>query len=79
MQIPTIPPPIITNALPQDITAKVVPNVQAAALLADAVAPPPKGERSNQSRTNNERTEERRKKGDRGEKGKRGSSVNIRV
>ena len=78
MQIPSVPPPIVTNTLPQDVVNKAVPNLQALApLTPDPVTASPKSEKSNQSRSNGER----RKNGDRGEggKGKRGGSVNIRV
>ncbi len=79
MQVPSVPLPIVTNALPQEAVAKAVPNVQAMApLLANAVAPAPKSEKSNQSRGNKDRKKEENPDGG-GDKGNRGGSVNIRV
>ena len=83
MQVPSIPPPIVTNVLPQDVVTKVVSNVQAVApLLQNAVAPTPKTEKSNQSRSNKERAKggghgeaDEEKAGD----SKRGSNINLRV
>ena len=81
MQIPSIPPPVITNALPQDVVAKAVPNAQAMApLVQNAVAPPPKSEKFNQSRSNKDRNKDGDNlESDKDKQGKDGSSVNIRV
>ncbi|MDR3451023.1 MAG: hypothetical protein P4M15_14995 [Alphaproteobacteria bacterium] len=84
MQIASVPPPLMTNALPQDMAAKAVPNLQAMApLVQNAVDPSPKSEKNSHSRSNHDRG----KGGGRGEGGdakngktdKRGGSVNIRV
>jgi hypothetical protein len=57
MQIPSIPPPIVTNTLPQDIVAKAVPNMQAAPpLVQRAIDPSPKSEKFNQTRSNRDRS-----------------------
>ena len=81
MQIPSIPPPIVTNSLPQDVTAKAVPNIQAMApLVQNAVAPTPKSEKFNQSRSNKDKAKSSDKNNHKGNKeDDRGSSVNIRV
>jgi len=81
VQIPSIPPPVITNALPQDVVAKAVPNAQAMApLVQNAVAPPPKSEKFNQSRSNKDRNKDGDNlESDKDKQGKDGSSVNIRV
>jgi hypothetical protein len=81
MQIPSLPPPLMGNTLPQDIVAKAVPNLQAAPpLLQRAINPAPKSEKNNQSRNN----KDRRNGGGREEKepgaeNKGGHSVNIKV
>ena len=63
MQVPSIPPPIITTTLAPDVVAKTVTHAQAAApLIHRAVDPAPKSEKSNHSRSN----EDRRKGGGRG-------------
>lgn len=50
MQIPSIPPPIITTPLAQDMAAKAIPNLQATQpLVQNAVKEPPKGEKSSGS------------------------------
>jgi hypothetical protein len=83
MQIPSIPPPIVTNALPQDIAAKAVPNTQAMApLVQNAVDPAPKSEKFNEIRRNKEKTKNDRgdKRGQREENDKEGDhSVNISI
>jgi len=87
MQVPSVPPPIVTNnVLPQDVVSKAVPNVQAMApLIANAVAPSPKSEKSNQSRSNKNRdssSEDHHPDPDTDgpdDKNKRGGSVNIRI
>ena len=61
MQIPSIPPPIVSNALPQDVVSKAVPNIQAMApLVQNAVAPTPKAEKFNRTRDDNDRSKGRR-------------------
>ena len=82
MQIPSIPPPIVTNTLPQDIVAKAVPNMQAAPpLVQRAVDPAPKSEKFNQTRSNKDRS----KGGDHGpsedgaKEDKSNEHVNIKV
>ncbi len=46
MQVPSIPPPVVANTLPQDIAAKAVPSPQAVTpLVQTAVAPTPKAEK----------------------------------
>jgi len=48
MQVPSIPPPIVTNTLPQDIAAKAVPTAQAVApLVQRAIDPAHKDEMFN--------------------------------
>jgi hypothetical protein len=85
MQIPSIPPPIIANALPQDVAAKAVPNTQAMApLVQHAVEPTPKSEKFNEVRRNKDRSGKNRNEGKRpdddDEKDKKGDhSVNIRI
>ncbi|MDR3423814.1 MAG: hypothetical protein P4M13_01875 [Alphaproteobacteria bacterium] len=89
MQIASTPPPIVTNALPQDVVAKAVPNIQAMVpLIANAVAPSPKSEKFNQVRGDKEKRN-REDHAERGEEddpengassdGDRGKSVNISV
>jgi hypothetical protein len=81
MQIASVPPPIVTNnALPQDVAAKAVPNMQATApLIQNSVAPSPKSEKFGKDRDqkgrNRDRNDERGKEGD----DKEEHSVNIRV
>lgn len=83
MQIPSMPPPIVTNALPQDVVAKAVPGMQATApLIQTAVSPTPKSEKFNQTRRNKDRSsdeseEEGQRSKEEGDKGEH--SVNISV
>ena len=89
MQILSVPPPIITNALHQDAAAKAVPHVQAAApLIQNAVAPPPKSEKFNQTRSGKDRDKggdpdedrpESDDKDDNKKEGENGNTINIRV
>jgi hypothetical protein len=85
MQVPSVPLPIPTNALPQDVVTKVVTNVQAAApITQNAVNPVPKTERAVKARDDEERSRREQKgKEKRGEEkpkeGDRGASVNISV
>jgi hypothetical protein len=91
MQIPSIPPPILTSNIQQDVVAKAVPNIQAAPpLLQRAIDPPPKSEKFNQTRSNRDRSQggdsdpddrgpDDKGSDDRDGDDKRGSSVNIRV
>ena len=82
MQIPSIPAPIVTNILPQDVVNKAVPNVQAAPpLLQNAVDPSRKSEKFNQTRSNKDRAKGggRAPQGDTGGGDDRGGSVNIKV
>ena len=83
MQVPSIPLPIIANALPQDIAAKAVPHAQAVApLVQNAVAPTPKSEKFNAVRPNKDKPrKDRGEKGDqREEDDKEGDhSFNIRI
>jgi hypothetical protein len=82
MQIPSIPPPIVTNTLAQDVVAKAVPNVQAAPpLMQRAIDPSPKSEKFNQTRSNKDRAKGGGRNNSEGGDGedKRGGSVNIRV
>lgn len=78
MQMTPIPPPLPT-ATPQDLATKAVPHVQAQAsapLTRGAVDPSPRGEGSNKTRSNAEKS----KGGGRGGSGKSGGgSVNIQV
>jgi len=63
MQIPSIPPPIIPTALPQDVVNKAVPNPQAVQpLVQNSVDPAPKSEKSNQSHDKEERSSHRDRK-----------------
>ncbi|MDE2028979.1 MAG: hypothetical protein KGI97_00275 [Alphaproteobacteria bacterium] len=83
MQIPSIPPPLVTPLASQDAVAKVVPNLQATQpLMANAVNPAPKSEKSKESDrrkdAKEDQDEERRDAKD-GKDDKRGGSVNIRV
>ncbi|MGB9153411.1 MAG: hypothetical protein WCD70_10035 [Alphaproteobacteria bacterium] len=84
MQIPSIPPPIVTNALSQDVVARAVPNVQAAQpILQNAVAATLKSEKSTDSRSNNDKgrggKERDQREDDESPDDKRGQSVNISV
>jgi hypothetical protein len=83
MQVPSIPTPIVTNALPQDIAAKAVPHTQAVApLVKNAIAPTPKSEKFNEIRGNRDKPKGNRgeNKNRREEDDKEGNhSVNIRV
>jgi len=85
MQIPSIPMPTVTSAVPQDLAAKAVPNVQATQpLIQNAVGQSPKNEKSHHSRSNKERGRDGRGDGDQksdsgGDEDHRGSSINISV
>jgi hypothetical protein len=60
MQIASIPPPILTASLPQEVANKAVPNVQAVApLLQSAVNPTAKTDKFRQTRNNQERSKGR--------------------
>jgi hypothetical protein len=49
MQVPSIPPPIVANTVPQELASKAVPNTQAVApLVQHAVDPTHKTERFNE-------------------------------
>ncbi len=85
MQIPSIPPPIVTNTLPQDVAAKAVPVIQAAAPLAhNPVLPGAKadkfsdkgGDKDRHKRHPGQQTGEN---GESDENNERGGSLNIRV
>ncbi|MDD3371864.1 MAG: hypothetical protein PHE27_08595 [Alphaproteobacteria bacterium] len=66
MQVPTLPPPVVANTLPQDIASKAVPHTQAVApLVQNAVEPTPKSEKFNSVRR------------DKGQKNKRGDDQNM--
>ena len=89
MQIPSIPPPIITNPLPQEAVAKAVTVIQTAApLLQKAVTQAPKSEKFNETRRDKKQggdeepdtghKESRADKED-GAEGNRGQTVNISV
>jgi len=84
MQIPSVPPPLITNPLPQDIAAKTVTHVQAVAPLEQrAISPSERYEKSHQNRNN----QDKNKGGKRGNENNnqsakdqgRGSAINIDV
>jgi hypothetical protein len=83
MQVPSVPPPVVATALPQEIAAKAVPHMQAAApLLQTAVTPTPKDEKLNSVRRDkNSRHDNHKEKqnmpDDDGEKSEH--SVNIRI
>ena len=83
MQIPPIPPPITAHALPQDVTTKAVPNIQAMApLVQNAVAPTPKAEKFYQTRDNKNKSRGGRDQGgDQSKEKEEGDehAVNIRV
>ena len=80
MQVPTIPPPIIASALPQDVVTKAVPNVQAMApLVQNAVDPTPKAEKSTSYKEKEKGRNPRRDQSDDKERPKDGHAVNISV
>jgi hypothetical protein len=83
MQVPSIPIPVIANALPQDIAAKAVPNTQAMApLVQNAIDPTHKDEKFNEVRRKKDDSKDKRgdKRGQREEDDKEGDhSVNIRI
>lgn len=83
MQVPSIPIPIVPNALPQDIAAKAVPNTQAMApLVQNAVDPTPKSEKFNEVRRKKDEPKDRRegRKDQREEDDKEGDhTVNISI
>jgi hypothetical protein len=81
MQVPPVPPVIIPSQLPQDAVNRVLPNIQAQAVtptIQRAVDPRPGSDRKSRTRSNEDDAKGGGKDG-RGEKGGRGSSVNIRV
>jgi hypothetical protein len=83
MQVPSIPPPIVANTLPQDIAAKAVPHAQAVApLVQNAVEPTQKSEKFNAVRRSKDKTKNNRgeNRDQREEDNKEGDhSVNIRI
>ncbi|MDE1900655.1 MAG: hypothetical protein KGI37_03290 [Alphaproteobacteria bacterium] len=89
MQIPSIPPPILTAPLPQDIAAKAVATPQAVApLVQNAVDPAPKSEKSYQNRDHKDQTPDKhtaqdkngeKDDGDANDGEERGTTVNISV
>jgi hypothetical protein len=84
MQIPSVPPPIVTsNSVTQDVVAKAVPVVQVAApLSATAVTQAPKSEKSNQNRGSKDKERDPSRKENRDHESgddKRGGSVNMSV
>ncbi|MFA5041619.1 MAG: hypothetical protein WC464_08310 [Bdellovibrionales bacterium] len=83
MQVPSVPPPIFTNTLPQDVAAKAVPNAQAVApLVPRAVDPAHKDERFNEVRRKEEKPKDSRgNKKDQKDEGneEEDHSVNIRI
>jgi hypothetical protein len=82
MQIPSVPPPLITNPSPQDLAAKAIPQTQAVApLVARAVNAPPKSEKSNQNRSNKDKGHQEDPQADKknGGENERGSAVNFDV
>ena len=78
MQVTPLPPvPVTPGAVPQEAVTKILPQVQAqsaAPIIQRAVDPSSKSDRGNKSRSNGDRA-----KGEGGNKGGRGGSVNIRV
>lgn len=88
MEIPPIPPPVVNPLISQDVVAKAVPHVQANnPLLASAVAPAPKGEKSNLVDRDKEKQRRRQKaeadsaktEAEPSEDGQRGGTLNISV
>jgi hypothetical protein len=88
VQVPSIPPPIVTNAQPQDVAAKAVPSIQALApLVHNPVVETPKSENFNETRSNKDRNKGRDGRKDpsdeddakKGDGDSRGNSLNIRV
>ena len=78
MQIASVPPPIVTAPLPQEVAMKSVVNVQAVTPLGQrSVAPAPKSEKSNKNRGNKDKEKGGNSGNGKGET--RGGSVNIKV
>ncbi len=85
MQIPSVPPPIVANTLPQDVAVKAVPVMQAmAALVQNPVIPSSKSEKfsdkgnsKNQDRHNQSKPSE--EEGNHGDSDERGNNLNIRI
>ncbi len=62
MQVPSVPPPIVTSALPQDVAAKAVPTAQAVApLVSTAVDPSHKDEIFKQVERDKNKPKDKRK------------------
>ncbi len=75
MQIASVPLPLATSLLPQDVAARAVVNVQAAApISATAVEPPAKGDRVRRKPQRNEKAKEESP-----ESPPNGHTVNIKV
>lgn len=83
MQVPSVPPPLITNTLPQDVATKAAPNAQAIApIVQRAVDPTPKTEKFNDLTRNRDKSKRDRgqEREERGENDKESDhSVNIRI
>ena len=86
MQIPSLPPPLLTNPLPQDVAGKVVHHAQATPpLIHRPVDPSPKSEKFSDSTGNKDKNKNRRRSDDndpsseRKAKDERGGSLNIKV
>lgn len=83
MQVPTIPPPIITSTLPQEIAARAVPNVQAVTPLAqnavDPTAKPQKFNDAGRDKQNPERDDEENRKEGEDKDGGNDHTLNIRI
>ncbi len=85
MQIPSIPPPIVANTLPQDVAIKAVPVMQAMApLVQNPVIPSSKSEKFNDK--GNSKNQDRHAKdksddneGNHGDCDERGNNLNIRI
>ena len=78
MQIASVPPPIVTAPLAQEVALKIAASIQAVPpLVQRAVAPPPKAERSPKNRSNKDREKGSSPNDGKGEG--RGGSVNIKV
>ncbi|MDD4615935.1 MAG: hypothetical protein PHW76_02305 [Alphaproteobacteria bacterium] len=83
MQIPSIPPPVITNMLPQDIATKAVSSPQAVApLIQTAITPTPKAEKfldARRDRSSKQSREEKGKLTDDEDEKKGGHSINMSI
>jgi len=63
MQVPSIPPPIVANTVPQELAAKAVPTTQAVApIVQNAVDPSHKTERFNEA-VRREKDKQRKNRG----------------